>query len=145
MSRETQFFLSNGLMLDATEFQFSFVRSSGPGGQNVNKVASAVELRFDVARSPSISEALRARLLARSDRRMTSEGVLVIQANRFRDQGRNREDARERLADLLRTALHVPKRRIATKPTRAAKERRLSDKKKRAKNKQTRGRQWSAD
>src|SRR5690349_24707037 len=97
------------------ELSETFVRASGPGGQNVNKVASAVELRFDVAQSPSLPESLRARLLARRDRRLTADGVLVIQASRFRDQARNREDARERLAETLRAALHVPKKRVATK------------------------------
>jgi ribosome-associated protein len=116
-----------------------FVRSSGPGGQNVNKVATAVELRFDAARSPSLSEEVRARLLARRDRRITSEGVVVIAAQRFRTQERNREDARERLAALLLAATHVPKRRVATKPSRASKERRLGAKRERSTIKTGRG------
>ena len=123
-----------------------FVRAAGPGGQNVNKVASAVELRFDVARSRALPEAVRQRLLARRDRRLTSEGVLVIQANRFRDQAKNRDDARARLAELIKAASHVPKRRIATKPTRASKERRIESKKSRATIKQTRGgRGWDRE
>jgi ribosome-associated protein len=116
-----------------------FVRAAGPGGQNVNKVASAVELRFDVAGSRALPDAVRARLLARRDRRLTSEGVLVIQANRFRDQGKNRGDARERLAALIEAATHVPKRRVATRPTRASKERRIESKKNRSTIKRTRG------
>jgi ribosome-associated protein len=90
-------------MLEIPEDELTerFVRSAGPGGQNVNKVASAVELRFDVARSRALPDAVRARLLARRDRRLTADGVLVIQANRFRDQGKNRDDARARLAALL--------------------------------------------
>jgi ribosome-associated protein len=133
------------LQIPEDELVERFVRAAGPGGQNVNKVSSAVELRFDIASSRALPEAVRARLLARADRRVTDAGVLVIQANRFRDQAKNREDARVRLVEIVRAALHVPKRRIATRPTRASKERRIDAKKTRSAIKRNRGAPHSAE
>ena len=124
--------ISDNLAIPDEELAERFVRSSGPGGQNVNKVATAVELRFDIAQSPSLPEAVRERLLAKRDRRVTDAGVLVLNAQRFRTQERNREDARERLAAFVASGLRAPTPRIATKPSRAAKQRRLDEKRERS-------------
>ena len=113
--------------IDERELVETFVRASGPGGQNVNKVSTAVELRFDIVAS-SLPGWLKERLLARRDRRITTEGVLVLSAQRFRTQDRNREDARERLVALVRAAGIIEKARIATRPSRAAKRRRIDAK-----------------
>ena len=128
------------IALAESELDERFVRASGPGGQNVNKVATAVELRFDAARSPALDDAVRERLRAIAGRRMTAEGVIVIDARRFRTQAQNREDARERLAALLRQALTRPKRRRKTKPTAGSKERRVAEKRRRSESKRRRGR-----
>jgi ribosome-associated protein len=124
--------VTNSISIDEAELQESFIRASGPGGQNVNKVATAVELRFDIGASPSLPEPVRERLLAKRDRRVTDEGVLVINAQRFRTQERNRDDARVRLAAFIASGLHAPTPRIATKPSRAAKRRRLDAKRERS-------------
>jgi ribosome-associated protein len=116
------------LSLDEGELSERFVLSSGPGGQNVNKVSTAVELRFSVRESPSLPDGLKARLVRLAGSRMTGDGVLVISAQKFRSQQRNREDALERLFDLIRAAAEVPKRRRATRPTLGSKERRLESK-----------------
>ena len=114
------------------ELEEHFIRAPGPGGQNVNKLASAVELRFDVRRSPSLPEDVRARLERLAGSRLTREGVLVIDAHRHRTQARNRQDARERLVDLIRRAAVAPVARRTTKPTAGSREQRLESKKRRS-------------
>lgn len=120
------------ISLDPREIEESFVRASGPGGQNVNKVSSAVQLRFDVRHSPSLPEDVRERLVRLAGSRMTQDGILIIQAQDFRDQPRNREDAVARLVALIRAAAIRPKTRRATRPTKGAKERRLQAKSQRS-------------
>jgi ribosome-associated protein len=127
------------IAIDEGEIGETFVLASGPGGQNVNKVASAVQLRFDVGRSPSLPWDVKQRLGAAAGRRLTKDGVLVLEASRFRDQTRNRADARERLVQLIRQAAVVPKKRKPTKPSRASKERRIERKKKHSRTKRLRG------
>ncbi len=119
-------------VLDDNELEEKFVRASGPGGQNVNKVATSVQLRWNVRSSPSLPEAVRERLLRLAARRISAEGVLLIEARRFRSQERNRQDARERLAAWIRKALEPPQPRRPTRPTLAAKKRRLESKRQRS-------------
>lgn len=131
--------ITDNIALHDWELTESFVRASGPGGQNVNKVATAVELRFEAARSPSLPEAVKARLKRLAGRRWTKDGAIVIQCDETRSQARNREIARDRLAELVARALAAPKRRIATKPTRGSVRRRLAAKKARGAIKSLRG------
>ena len=124
--------ITDAIALDERELEERFIRASGPGGQNVNKLATAVQLRFDVRRSPSLSAAVRARLEKLAGNRLTNDGVLVIAAQRHRTQERNRQDALDRLIDLIARAAVAPKPRRPTKPTAGSRERRLAGKKIRA-------------
>jgi ribosome-associated protein len=133
MGRSLMLHITDDILLNASELEEVFIRSTGPGGQNVNKVSSAVQLRFNVRASPSLSEDVRARLERLAGGRLTSAGVIVITANRFRSQMRNREDARAKLVELIRKAATPPTPRRATKPSRASKERRSDAKRRRSK------------
>jgi len=124
--------ITETLFIDEDEFQLDFIRSSGPGGQNVNKVATAVQLRFNVQKSASLSAEIRDRLMRIAGKKMTEDGILVIKARRFRSQDKNRKDAIDRLIELIRQATVKPKPRRKTRPSPATRERRLSAKKMRS-------------
>jgi len=127
------------LLIPDSDFSLSFVRGSGPGGQNVNKVASAVQLRFDLAGTVALTDPVKARLRALAGRRLTDEGAILIIARNHRTQEQNRREAAERLVELIRRALTPPKPRKATKPTRASRERRLDSKNRQRRTKSLRG------
>jgi len=131
MSATPMIHINNHIAIDDNEIAESFIRASGPGGQNVNKLATAVQLRFDIRRSPSLSDEVRARLERLAGRRLTRDGVLVITAQRYRTQERNREDALTRLIELVRAAAVRPTPRRPTRPTLGSKVRRLEGKRRR--------------
>jgi len=137
--------VTDTIELDPSELEEVFLRASGPGGQNVNKVSTAVQLRFDVRRSRALPDDVRVRLERLAGRRLTSDGVLVITANQFRTQARNRDDAQQRLIELIREAAVAPKRRRATRPTLASRVRRADDKRRRSRVKSLRRGGFDAD
>jgi ribosome-associated protein len=131
--------ITESIAIDEREIHEEFIRASGPGGQHLNKASTAVKLRFDVVHSPSLPEELKDRLIRLAGRRITEQGVIVIDARRFRSQERNRQDARERLVALIRKAAERPKPRRKTRPTTASKKRRLEHKRRRGDMKRIRG------
>jgi ribosome-associated protein len=131
-------YITKKISLDENEIHEDFVRASGPGGQNVNKVSTAVQLRFDVKHSPSLPEEVRQRLMEIAGHRLTTDGVLIIDARRFRHQERNRQDALNRLKELIRRAAQKPKKRVKTQPTLASRQKRLESKRLHSQKKQLR-------
>ena len=137
-SRDIMLRITPTLAVDENEIQLDFIRASGPGGQHVNKAATAVQLRFDARHSPSLSDDVRERLIRLAGNRVTEDGILIITARSFRSQERNRQDAIDRLVELIRKAAEEPKLRRKTKPARAAKQRRLDAKRRRSQAKRLR-------
>jgi ribosome-associated protein len=130
--------INSSLQVPESELTFTFVRAGGPGGQNVNKVSSKAVLRWDLAASPSLPEEVKARLRARQRRRITQDGELVLTSQKFRDQEKNRKDCLDKLRTIVLEAVHVPKARKPTKATRGSRERRLAEKRHRARTKSSR-------
>lgn len=137
--------ITSSFHLDERELQFDYVRASGPGGQNVNKVATAVQLRFDVVNSPSLASDLKGRLIRLAGKRVNADGVLIIESRRFRTQEANREDAIQKFTDLLRRSLLPPKPRRKTKPTAASREKRLAQKKQKGEVKRQRSKSFETE
>lgn len=132
--------ITDQISIDESELQLDFIRASGPGGQNVNKVSSAVQLRFNVVNSPSLPEEVRQRLIQIAANRINKDGVLILEASRFRTQEQNRQEAINRLVELVRQAVHKPRLRKKTRPSAASIERRLKEKRRRSENKKLRRR-----